>query len=454
MYTSEILAQFVAELQYERIPEKTLDNARGRVLDFISSAAAGYTVNGPMNEIVYDTVRALNASKDCGVYFGNGRLSVTDAAFMNAFYGHGADLDDGHMLSSGHPGVGVVPACLALAEYRSLSAQTLLTAVVAGYEVYVRVSNAIMPSHLHRGFHGTGTVGAVACAAAAAKMLCDDPQAIHRAISLGAVAASGLFEVSESGQAMKPINPANAARTGILSALLAVNGADAPLNPFEGKRGFFKAFADQLKLDEITQDLGTAYRIDSCYLKMYPACRHMHGLIDCAVALREQGGFTPDDIEKIRLCVYENSIRVTGNIREPVDPGEAKFSQTYGVAIGLTTGNYTLADIARPEEMSDTVRSLIRKMEIVCDPTLEVRAQMIRGARVEIVLKNGRTLVHEVRTPKGEAVTPFTREDMRRKLAACAEGVLEEQAQDRVFNACMTLGKGCQVPELLGLLVK
>lgn len=452
MVSSRVLSHFVHELKWEALPRETVDNARGRLLDFFSSAAAGCRVNGPMNQVVLRALRETDGLEQSRVLFGQERFSAAGAAFLNAFLGHGADLDDGHMLSSGHPGVCIVPAVLAAAELLDSDPRDILTAVVAGYEVYVRLSNAIMPSHLHRGFHGTGTVGAVACSAAVARLMGLDEEEIHRAISLGAVAASGLFEVSESGQGIKPLNPANAARTGVISALLAKNGAEAPENPFEGNKGFFKAFADQLKLDEITKELNEQYRIDSCYVKLYPACRHMHGLIDCAAMLHDEGGFTPEEIDAIRLYVYENSIRVTGNIREPRDTGEAKFSQTYGVAVGLTKGEFTLEDLEEPACMSDTVRGLIRKMEIICEPELEDRSKMLRGARVELTLRDGRVLKKAVPVPKGEAVTPLTREDMRKKLCACAQGVLSQRRQEELFQICFRFGEETGLRELLAAL--
>lgn len=453
MLSSRTLSHFISDLAWEAVPAATLDNARGRILDFFSSAAAGYRVNAPMNAVMLKTLHETDAMRQSGVLFtADDRLSMAGAAAANAFLGHGADLDDGHMLSSGHPGVCVIPAALSVAQALELSAKDALLAIIVGYEVYVRLSNTIMPSHLHRGFHGTGTVGAVACAAAAAKLMDLPEELIHRAISLGANAASGLFEVSESGQGIKPINPANAARNGIFAALLAKNGAEAPENPFEGNRGFFKAFSDQQKMDEITNALGEKFSIDSCYIKQYPACRHTHGVIDCAVALHDEGGFALNDIVAIRLYSYENAVKTTGSIMEPQNTGEAKFSQAYGAAVGLTTGGYTLRDLEAPDAMPDPVRSLIRKTTVCCEPGLEVRSKMMRGARVEMDLKGGRTLSKAVVVPKGEAATPLTREDRLKKLRSCAEGVYTEGRQNKIFNACYAFGGEVETDALLSLL--
>ena len=132
----------------------------------------------------------------------------------------------------------VIPAILALAEAENSAIEDVIAAIVAGYDVYVRLSNAVMPSLFLRGFHGTGTVGAVAAGAAAARLLNLDKDGV-KGPSVWLQYAR-LFEISESGQMAKPINPGNAARTGILSALLAKEGSDAPKSPLRAIRASLK----------------------------------------------------------------------------------------------------------------------------------------------------------------------------------------------------------------------
>ena len=111
-----------------------------------------------------------------------------------------------------------------------------------------------------------------------------------------------------------------------------------------------------------------------------------------------------------------------------------------------------MEDLEEPACMSDTVRGLIRKMEIICDPELEDRSKMLRGARVELALRDGRVLKKAVPVPKGEAVTPLTREDMRKKLCACAQGVLSQRRQEELFQICFRFGVGVGLRELLAAL--
>jgi 2-methylcitrate dehydratase PrpD len=64
-----------------------------------------------------------------------------------------------------------VPAALAVGEHRSSSGEDVITAVVAGFEVMLRVGLAIRPCVMGRGGHPTGSSGAFGAATVASKLL-------------------------------------------------------------------------------------------------------------------------------------------------------------------------------------------------------------------------------------------------------------------------------------------
>ena len=78
------------------------------------------------------------------------------------------EIDDVHHECSLHPGIVVVPAALAMAEGQRASGRRLITAVVAGYDIVVRVARAAGPSH-YAHWHTTGTCGTFGAAAAASR---------------------------------------------------------------------------------------------------------------------------------------------------------------------------------------------------------------------------------------------------------------------------------------------
>ena len=261
-----------------------------------------------------------------------------------------------------------------------------------------------------------------ACAAACGKLLGLGADGICHAIAIAALQAGGLLLIAESGQCCKPLNPANAARTGILSARLAAKGVKGPVYPLESEKGWFHAVTDEVHY-EMLEGLGETFTICESYLKPYPSCRHTHCGIEAATHIRERllkRGKTAGDIRQAVLMTYPNGIGIAGQIRVPETPDEAKFSIHYSAAAALYTGNYTIGDLEqapRPE-----VGMLAEKILLVPDPVMEDTARDIRGARLSVELSDGTVEEETVLLPKGEADNPMTWGDMERKLEACLEG--------------------------------
>jgi len=439
IHPTTLLSRYVSRLQYQDLPDDVVGYAKLLVLDYLVSAMAGYKVNKVFNKVVLHVMGGMGGKPESTVLFGGGKLPAAHAGFINAVYGHGADIDDGNRTATGHPGSAIIPAVLSLAEARGISGKDAITAIVAGYDVYVRLGNVMMPSHFLRGFHSTGTIGAVAAGAAAAKALGLTEDGVHRSISLAAVQASGLHEVSDSGQMAKPLNPGNAARTGVISALFAKAGADAPKDPLEGDKGFLKAFADGADWSTLPDDLGKHFKITTCYIKLYPACRHAHAPVDAAIRLRQAGIPEPNAIETIRIHTYPSAIKIAGNIFVPKNEDEAKLSITFAAATAMVTGRFTLTDLQNAGNLNDAVKALIGKMEIVSEPALQNKESGIRGARIDIHLKDGTVKSETVPLPKGDPEVPLQSGDMIEKLRSCASGLYDEETQQNLYDTAMKL---------------
>ncbi|MHB8771878.1 MAG: MmgE/PrpD family protein [Syntrophales bacterium] len=450
---TDLLTEYVHKLSFAALPGEAVEAAKRVLLDYLASAMAGYKINRTFNEALWGVVGEMGGKKESRVLFQGARLPAPHAALLNAAYGHGADLDDGHRTAQGHPGVPVIPAVLALAEAHGLGGRAVITAIVAGYDIFVRMATALNPSHLSRGFHTTGTVGTLASAGAAASILNLPPAQIRNTLSLAALQAAGLLEVAESGQMAKPFHPAKAAFNAVLAARLAEQGAEGPREPLEGKKGYIRAFADQADLTALSKDLGKKFRISSCYIKLYPACRHTHGAIDAALKLRQTGGFSLNSLRAVKVHVYPAAINLTGSIFKPKNEDEAKFSLPYTVATALTKGHFSLKDLDAATGLDRETRGVIAKLEIISDPKLENPAANLRGARVELVLKDGTTLREEVRLPKGDPEVPATAADMENKLAFCAEDLFPAARQRAILKAVDNLDRLENVGPLLKLIV-
>lgn len=161
---SEKLAGFVVGTGYEHLSESEAARIKDCILDQVGCQLIASTL--PWNRIVHDYACEYGAPGSCTLVGSNKRLSILDAAFVNATFGHGCELDD-----FGHAGAATLPVAFALAEQYGASGRDVIAAVALGYEVHLRIYEAIMPQLIERGFHNQCVIGTFSAAAVAGKML-------------------------------------------------------------------------------------------------------------------------------------------------------------------------------------------------------------------------------------------------------------------------------------------
>lgn len=187
------LGHFCAELAWERLPAHVCRRAAELTLDLLGVAIRGSAEPStePVRAVVSGYVNA-DGSSGIGV---SSRLVPPAAALLNGTAAHAVELDDVTRESSLRPGIAVIPAAFAVAEHRNAGGRAFLEAIVASYEVVIRVGNALNPASAYsRGFHPTGVAGAFVAAAAAARLMGLDGAAIARAIGIAGTMAPGSLE--------------------------------------------------------------------------------------------------------------------------------------------------------------------------------------------------------------------------------------------------------------------
>lgn len=441
---SKILSDFCAELKYEDIPQSTIEYTKLLLIDYFAAAIAGCRINKVFNDAVEKTVFDMGGKPESRVLYHDIKLPAPLAALINGVYSHGADMDDGHKASRGHPACATMPAVLALAETLPVSGRDVLKAIVIGYEFMVRLSAAVMPEHLtKRGFHSSATAGTIGATMACASLMKLDHEKAYYALGLGCTQASGLMLLSESGQSMKPLNPGKAAFSGILATrILAAGPVVGAQHPLESEKGFFRAFGEEIHYNELTDGLGRDFRIAGSYMKPYPSCRHTHAGIEAMEALNMQIDDL-DGIETINEYTYPTAISVAGRPENqfPTSADGAKFSIAYTACCALVNGTFGLDDLERAGNCDKRITEMSKKFNMIPDESKEDIANGIRGCTVEIIMKDGRRFVEDVAVPKGDAETPMSLDDMRTKLAACAGSRISAQRQEQIISAILGLDK-------------
>ncbi len=268
---TEKLAAHTAAVRFADIPPEAIEKAKDCLLDQIGVELIGSTLE--WNKIAYRYVANMGGRGESTVINYGDKTPTLDAAFVNATFGQGCELDDVGFAAGGHPGAATVPVALAVCEKHRCTGKDFLAAVVVGCDVMYRLLAAVRPSSGKRGFHSHG-IGAPfgAMTTAARLMRLNDGQILH-AFGIAGMHSSGTMEYDQTGGEVKRVIAGIAARGGIQAAMLAQLGLTGPPTIIEGKRGFLKVFADQVEPEEITRDLGREFKIMRIWFKLYPCVR-------------------------------------------------------------------------------------------------------------------------------------------------------------------------------------
>src|SRR5260370_1621358 len=151
------IADFVAALTYERIPQAVRDRIKLLILDSLGCAFHGAHLT--WCRILRGALENVDATRTTSVWGTSVRLSSPHAALINGTQVQGFELDDVHRQGVLHVGAVTLPALIAVAESHStLSGREFLAAAVAGYEIGPRVGLCMGQQHLRQGSHSPAPV--------------------------------------------------------------------------------------------------------------------------------------------------------------------------------------------------------------------------------------------------------------------------------------------------------
>lgn len=436
MKYTEYLSELVDNIK--TLSEKDVQCLRKLMLDFFAASFAGYDLNKEFNTQVESVIFPQGGAGEASVFLSSSKLPAGKAAFLNAIYAHGAELDDGNRKAAGHIGTHVFPAVFALAEKLESSEHEVLLALAGGYETYIRISSAAQPGLVHRGYHSTGMAGTLGCAAACAKLYGLSAKGIENAIALATTLTGGLLSYGDSRPAVKPLNPAKAAESGLLAASLSAAGMEGPEEALEGPNGWFHAASDTFDESMLIRKENEHLLIHECYYKLYPSCRHTHCGIEAGISLFGKG--EASEIDRVNVYIYPNAIKLAG-IQYPKTPDETKFSIAFTLACALSQGSYGIADMQKANHLPESLFSLIGKISLIPDESMEDREKGIRGARVEVIYQGGRSESETVLIPKGDPEKPLSFEDIEEKLYACAKNHFGREELDNLTEYIRGFGK-------------
>lgn len=449
---TKILSRYIEEISYKDLPQDVIDTAKKLFIDFLAVSVAGFH-RGPLAKILYEEYKNNSNLSQSTIIGSNGyKISAIDAALINGVSGHSLDLDDGHREAKGHPGVTVIPPLLALAERNNISGKKFILAMVVGYEIFIRLGKIANPFLFNRGFHTTGVCGTLAAAAGTAKLLSLNSQQIESSLGIAGTQCSGLLSVTHSGQMMKPLNAGKAAQAGLLSSVLAANGAKGSENIIECEDGFLQAFSEKTDLTEkIIENIGKEFCISRCYIKLYPSCRHTHAAIDATLDLKREysNQINLKDIESIEIITYPAAIKITKKNNMPIDEPGTRFNLGFAVCLALVEGKAGIDDFTEKNLKNAQIAELFKKVKIIEDSSFESKEKNIRGAKIKIKVKNSQVKFEKfVYLPKGEFENSASLDDIKNKFYNCVNRYYLEEDINDLLSSILELEKITNIKDI------
>jgi len=314
---------------------------------------------------------------------------------------------------------------------------------VLGQEIQARVGLAVSPKHYDQGWHITSTCGVFGAASGAGKLLGLSERQMVCALGTAATQSSGLCECL--GWPAKSVSVGNAARNGLLSALLAQQDFEGPPEPLEGRQGFYAAFGVPPNLKLVTDGLGESWELMNTSYKPYPGGFVIHPVLDCVLDWRREN----PEAQVTRVVVRGGPLFVLRVDRPVVASGrESQVSVQHAVAAALVAGQAALAQFTDECVRDPRVVALRGKVEVVEDASYSTIA-----AAVEITTADGKTEKREQKAARGSDANPLSDKDLEDKLRTVAAEWNPRHDIAPLIDAVWSLEKSADVSGLVAMAV-
>jgi 2-methylcitrate dehydratase PrpD len=430
------LVGYMIAARQARLPAEVVQKGKSHLLDSLAAIVSGSTLKA--GKLGLQHAREQGGKEQCSVLGANFRTTPIMAAFANGMAGHADETDDSN--SQLHPGCAIVPAALAMGELKDSSGESLLRAVILGYDIGFRFHQAFEPRSTSFG----ATFG---CAAAAGTLAELDALRLRYLISYAAQQASGSRAwVGDDDHIEKAFDYAGMpARNGVTAALLTASGFTGNRDVLEGDQGIIKTYApcDPKKL---LSELGQRFTITGCLVKKYPVGSPMMETVDATLALLSKHPIQAGDIEKVIVRIPEGGARTVNNRHMP------DVNVQYMVASILIDGKLTFESAHDYERFKDPrVLALKEKVQLIGDAEMERAGPRFQG-QVEVTFKNGSTLREHVANCRGRPENPMSPEEVEKKAAWLMAPVLGKNNVDRIIESIRAIEKVSSTRELTKLM--
>jgi 2-methylcitrate dehydratase PrpD len=430
------LSAYVSAALRRPLPPAVLEKTKHHILDTIAAMVSGSRLAPGKKAIAY--VKTLGGVKEACVIGSNITTSAGNAALANGMLAHADETDDSHAPSLTHPGCGIVPAALAMAERERRNGAVFLRAVALGYDVGCRLTQSLDAYEFRNDGHSTHSFGPMFGAAAAAGALAGLREIqVRHLLSFTAQQASGVSCWMRDGEHVEKAFDFGGmpARNGVAAATMVAHGFTGVDDVFAGERNFFVAYGRKPDPAVLTRGLGETYEIMNTNIKRWSVGSPIQAPLDSLRDLIHEYQIKAEDVERIMVRVAHQGANTVDNRAMP------DICMQHMCAIMVIDGKVTFASSHDEKRMRDRkVLALRSHIELRGDEALSA-AMPSRQGIVEISLRDGRNLRHHTSAVRGTAENPMTRAEVDEKSYDLMAPVLSKARARKLCDAIWKLEK-------------
>lgn len=430
------MCHFIKTLQYDDIPPAVIERAKMMVMQTCGVSLCSSELQQIKDAIEIAKEMSPGAEGVATMWADGSKVSWEAAAFVAGTMGDCLDWEDCSV--TGHPSAGVIPTAVIATEVLHKSGKDMLTAIVAGYEIYQRVALAGKSNIVSYNIFGNLTV--------LMKLLDLSEEKMNQAFGIGtacAIISANVHELTMS-DSLNYLYGYKAQNT-VTMIKTALNGIENMEDAFDDPTAYMVHAAYQ-EPEWLTLDLGERWMMmDSLLVKHWPANVFVQTYAELASRLVKKNKYNPDEVEEI-------IIRPSVAFRHWYGPNgyesltQAQFSIPYAAACAMYHPDPG-AVWYQPETMKDPkIIALMMKVKadgFVKQTGLKFIKDLIDGKHPEkfmiVRMKDGTEYVESAFTHPGHPSYMLTREQFADRFRLETKNVLSPEKCEAAIDCIIHL---------------
>lgn len=403
---SERIAEYALSLTLEQVPTRV--QAFGKLLLLDTMGVAMANLEQEHAQVIRQVVTDIDSGGQSTLWGSKRKVSPVNAVFYNASLIHGSDYDDTHVGGIVHPSASVVSTAITVGEAIGSSGREIYEAILAGWEIVIRLALAAKGRFHDVGYHGTGIVAPFAAACVAGKLLHVSEEILVNALGICGSQAAAIQEFLQDGSWVKKMHPGWGAHSALYAIKMAQGGFTGPRKVFEGEFGLWNTHLGAADGFEVMDTLGKEWKTMEITFKLYPVCHMTHSFADCMFRAREEYHLKPEDVERIE-CRIEN--RCYHIVCEPEEVKKApttdymmRFSLPYVAAVSFVKGKLGPKEVDLMLAKNQAIKELMERTVCISDDSK--RNPGYFPGWVKIICKDQREYIIDQRYEKGTMQNP------------------------------------------------